>query len=163
MWDFFSEIDTNNLASDAKWAVIRAGVEIAITEGISQTALASILRDNGISFSNDPFRALYRELSDYRPAFEYSAKLGGDLSPNPDLMPFGKFEIEGNYGYVGQVNIVDPTTGLLTERTFRLDSDIILTRNEAYSALYEFAQDRQEHGSGEIIDFAYIGSFKNIA
>lgn len=163
MFDWLSSVATEATSFDAKWAVIRAGIEIAVTEGISQTALADILRENGISFPNDPFRALYRELSDYRPAFEYSSRLAGDLNPNPDLMPFGKFEIEGNYGYVGQVSIVDPTSGLLTERTFRIDSDIILTRNEAYSALYEFAQDRQEHGSGEIIDFAYIGSFKNIA
>lgn len=161
MWDWLSEVETGNLANDAKWSIIRAGIEIGVTSGLSQAATANALREAGLAFANDPFRALFRELSDYRPAFEYTTRIGRDLIPNVDLIASSKFDITADYGYVGKVTIVNPSTGLLEDRTFRIDSDELLTGNDAYSELFSFAEDRELEGSGEIIFFEYIGAIKN--
>lgn len=161
LFDFLNEVDAGNLASDAKWNIIQAGIEIAISENLSMTETASQLREGGLRFGDAPFRDLFRELSGYREQFDYPTKLGFDVLPNPSLMVYSQFPLEGDYGYVGQVWKLDEETGFLTKRTFRYDSDELLSRFEAQQALDEYFQKYPEEFDDVIGEIEYIGALVN--
>lgn len=161
LFDFLNEVDAGNLAADAKWNIIQAGIEIAISEDMSMTATASELRAGGLRFTDAPFRDLFRELSGYRNQFDYVTKLGFDVLPNPSLMADAKFPLEGDYGYVGQVWKLNEETGFLTQRTFRYDSDELLSRSEAMQALDEYFQKYPEEFDDIIGEIEYIGAIVN--
>lgn len=162
LFDFLSEFDTGNLARESKWNIIRAGVEIAVSENLSMSETARQLRLGGLSFGNEPFRDLFRELSGYRQQFDYQTRIGRDLFPNPDLMAYSKYPIEGEYGYVGRYLTTNPETFEQYYKTFRIDSDELLTQNQALAALQEFATKYGLEFEERLTDVEFIGSMKGI-
>ena len=161
LFDFLGTLLPEDLVPEYKWNFIRAGIEIAVTDGLSMSETARQLRAGGLSFTDAPFRDMFRELSGYRASFTYQTRIGGDLHPNPELMAFGKYPIEGAYGYVGQFWTLNPETGLLEPTTFRVDSDELWTRNEALSHLEEFARKYEGFLENIIGQVEFLGSFKN--
>lgn len=163
LFDIFSEIDFGEVGTEEKWNYIRAGIEIGVTSDLSQNAIASALREVGLSFGNDPFRALYREISNYTSSFEYQRRIGADLKPNPELMVNSRFELTGEYGYVGKFYQVNEQTGLLDEITFRIDSDSLLSRNEATSEMEDFINNNSPDVQERIIGVVeFVGSLRSI-
>lgn len=162
LFDFLSEIDTGNLASDARWAIIQAGIEIGLTSGYSMSRTAAELRAGGLAFSNEPYRELFRELSGYKNQFDYQTRIGADLFPNPNLMAESKFPIEGDFGYVGRFQYRDSETLELRYKTFRLDSDELLTRNQALEELQYIAAKYPTEFEDRLTDVEFIGSVRNL-
>src|SRR5574341_204106 len=151
-----SDIDDSN-----KWNYIRAGIEIAVTQGITMSDTADILRDIGLSFANDPFRDLYREISDYRADFEYVTRLSQFAKPNPDLMAIGKFPISAEYGYVFGVWESDPKTGEIFLRTFRADTDMLLSRQQVDFLMRNHILIHEAEMDLMIDEPIYLGAFRN--
>lgn len=151
-----SDIDESN-----KWNYIRAGIEIGVTQGFTRTDTASLLRDIGLSFSDAPFRRLYDDIVGFQNQFEYAAGLPLYVKPNPELIPQGKFPITAEYGYVGQVKGIIAETGEEFSRTFRLDSNSLMSRIVATERLQNFALQYEDELEGVVGDIEYIGMFKN--
>lgn len=163
LFDFLNEIDTSNLAADSKWNIIRGGIEIAVTAGLSMAETARQLRAGNLAFTDAPFRELFREISGYRASFSYTANLNPAYSPNPDLMANAAFPIEGDFGYVGRFTFYDETTGKLSNHTFRIDSDSLLSGNDALSELESYLANKSANLLDGIIGgVEYIGAIKNI-
>lgn len=161
LFDLLNEVDTGNLASEARWDIIRAGVEIAVSEGLSMAETARQLRAGGLAFADSRYRDMYREISGYRARFEYTTQISGNAMPNPDLMARGAFPIEGEYGYVGRFTYFDETTGKLSTHTFRIDSDSLLSGNDALTELESYLSNKSANLLDGIVGgVEYIGAIR---
>lgn len=157
----FPDFDPNEMDDKQKWSLIGDAIEIAITEGMSRTQTARELRQVGFSFGDAAFRQLFDEKSDWRQGFEYSSSLRFDQRPNPSRMATSQYEITRAYGYVGRVSYLDDETGQVKFHTARIDSDELLTREEAEQLLADGLTDQSPPAGTTVSQVSYMGAMRN--
>lgn len=154
--------DLSGIDDANKWNYIRAGIEIAVSEGLSMAATARELRGIGLRFGDHPYRDLFRDLSGYIRGLEYTTRLPFNVLPTPDLLPDSRYELSETYGYLGTFTFKDPTSGEAYEHTARFDNPDLLSRHDASDWVYETGKKYESELGIEIINFEYVGAMKSI-
>lgn len=160
-FDLFTELIPDAFSDNITNPLARLGVEAAIIDDMSQRQTMREFRNLGFSFGDRAFRRLWYEVTNFSGQFSYPSKLNLLTLPDPNIMSFSNFDITAKYGYVGGIPIYDPKSDRVTYRTFRVDSDQLLTGAEALDALYELILKYEDLQDYTVNDIEYLGAFRD--
>ncbi len=159
----YEDDNPQDLGYDAKWKIIGDFIDYSITEGISQSALATHLRNTGFRFGNTPFNQLWQSLADFRVRFEYPSSIPDDLTPNVDLMATSNYLPSGTYQYTAYASWWNSDLETFQEKYFKVNSTDLYNKLGAIDALWGFASNNYGISAENIDEFYYIGSRRGVA
>lgn len=150
-----------NMDTDYRDSIIRATAERAYSLGVNRTTTARSLRDAGLRFGDALFRSIFNDVEGFRDKFSYPTSLPPNQLPDLRRVASSKFEINREFGYVGQVRYSDPKTGFTKSFTARYDTDELLSKDEAQGALFLFMNDQSIPPGAIVSEVDYIGMVRN--
>lgn len=157
----FPMFDPEQTGEDEMWQMVETAIDIALADEMSMSALDNLLRgDRGFTYNLEEYRTLYRTKAGFQESFTYPARLRRDVQFRPERVPQASYFIPQNYRYVGSMSYYDEDKGKILTKSYGIDSDDILTRNQAEELLLEIGTSKYPEFSGFESTFKYSGVMK---
>ena len=137
-----SDFIGSGLDDDSRDNIFRSIIPAFIEEGINATDAMSILRDEGYSFGDSGFRALYREVLGLEDSQNRVRFVRGDSIPSEGILSLSEQNMETEYRFIYKYDFIDKNTGERRSSFFGVDTDTLATRNQLESDAADFANER---------------------
>lgn len=139
-----------------KWDYITAAVERGIQFDFSQYRIRNVLRGAGLRFSNTVMSGLYSVLKYGYNQFSLPTRLPMDITPDIDTLAEAPYNMTYKYGYIGAFDYTD-TEGKLYTKTYRYETDRLLTKRQAIQELEEMVWAITPKPNETVTNFTYSG------
>lgn len=160
IFDLWDDFDFDSASKAFVNEMIKAGAELGIVEGLTQTETKRQLRMRGFKFGNAKFSSLWRGIQEEASGFAHFANVNINDVAFDDLLPQRTY-FKSRYRYVGSFIEIDNITNTERRITLAIDTNRQLTRGEVRDILSDKALMWYGATEGEINSLTVDGALIN--